>query len=580
MPQELRPSRSGATVIPVRSMSVTPVHLPRAFAVFIALLCILWPNVLLLMVSGDQIGLGGGVTMLCLGLAGASLPLILSRRAIVAWGCNFPCVVAAPIFAAFIFAYKEPPQNGVWVSLLATNLSEATEQVGANWIFVVAGLVSIGLYSACYRYVSQFPGIPFRRRAAIVAAAICVIIFSMGLPVPWTYPDLRYVRPLSTDMFYGTYPTGVAAVAAGSAMHTASQITPAPNVLRVSPRAGRQIFVFVIGETVQYSRWEGVAQDLNSSLLREPDTIVFHNNVSQADFTAWSVPLMLSGDAALSDNNPSWLEFARKSGFATAWLTTSSYEASPKYEARADQVVDFRRQGHHDGEIYDDELLTALDHILSGPEEKLCIVIHMMGGHFSYEDRYRPSDAHYLVDKLSYNNPFAAGYRDAIHASYANAMLKDVRFVEQVEQRLRSQAGATAMMVYAPDHGENLFDDHTGVLTHGREHPSIFELEVPIVIWASERFRQEEAPGWEQLKKHASQPTSNRSIFPTLLWAMGIEGTFSAAPGFQVPSKSSDPERMISFGYELTVPLKQVLAWTPDASIKWKNDIAGQVNDR
>ena len=533
----------------------------------LAALCVIWPNLLLLYFKGNGIDWQGRSALMLLALAGCALTLALLGRPRACWWVNLPWVLLAPVFAGFLIAYREPPQSGMWAELLGTNLSESREQSGANLALVYAGVAFYVAYLLAWRLLAA-PSFRLtgRSRIGLAATALVVIVSCYGaISLPWTYPNLRYFRPISHDLFFGTFPTGTALVGLNFALHRPGQMVASMPHVVVADRPERQIFVLLVGETVQYFRWADVAQDIHSSLLRSPDTVVFRNNVSQAPLTMWSVPLLLSGDARESDGNPSWIDWAKAAGFKTVWLNANNFDDS-RWEARADVVEDVA-QKTFSREKYDADLLPRLDALLAAPDKRLCIVIHVMGGHMSYLDRYTSADARYPVNTAAYRDPSSADYHAATRAAYANAMVKDLGLVEAVEERLRAQQGSYAFMVYAPDHGENLFDDGTGVLQHGRDNPSIYELRVPIVLWGSPLFRQQQAKEWQQLSENVDRPTSSRQVLPTLLWAMGIRGSYTGAMGLQKAMPSGEPQRFVATSFERTVTLEEILRLKPDASL-------------
>ena len=91
-------------------------------------------------------------------------------------------------------------------------------------------------------------------------------------------------------------------------------------------------------------------------------------------------------------------------------------------------------------------------------------------------------------------------------------------------QAFRAEALATdgqTVLVYTSDHGENLMEID-GLREHVTNRPTEFELRVPMLFWANQKYRQQHPEKWQQLVNNRRLPSSNREVLPTLLDAMAL----------------------------------------------------------
>ena len=93
-------------------------------------------------------------------------------------------------------------------------------------------------------------------------------------------------------------------------------------------------------------------------------------------------------------------------------------------------------------------------------------------------------------------------------------------FIARVVDRLSVADGQT-VLVYTSDHGENLMEID-GLREHVTNRPTEFELRVPMLFWANQKYRQQHPEKWQQLVNNRRLPSSNREVLPTLLDAMAL----------------------------------------------------------
>jgi glucan phosphoethanolaminetransferase (alkaline phosphatase superfamily) len=495
---------------------------------------ILWPDLYLLLLIPEQFENFDALIFGVISAFGILVPLLWSANLRTFWLWNTPFALFAGCYGTYVHIFGQPPYSGIWATIWYTTWSEAVEQIAAHWPFLVAGTISVLLYLKCGNSKhNQAITLSARSRTLSLCGLSWVSLAVVGIPTVWAFPDIHYLKPVKEDLFYSSYPAGTVVQGAQFFTRVLSQRRVANFSVSYMPQSGREIYVHVIGESEQYYRWLDQARASKSPLLSNPNVVLFGNNISQSNFTHVSIPLLMTGtqNLAAAESSPIWLQYARSRGCKTAWFSANEFEGQREYKLPLDFEFDLHAVTRGmDREIYDDMLIPEIRRTLRQGPEKLCLVMHMGGSHTTYRLRYRPEQERYRVDSTALFSMRNKNHMEAARAAYSNTLLKNLAFVETVIAELEQQKNAHAFLVYAPDHGENIYDDGTSFMTHGRLKPSRYELRVPLLVWASAEFQRAHLAAWTRLVRNMAEPTTNRSIFPTLLASMGIAGAVNTGP--------------------------------------------------
>lgn len=502
-------------------------QLKRHLVLLIPLAWIFLPNLALIYLAAEPFdaldwALFAGVSLSCV-----AVPFLWSRtlRSCLLW--NLPFAVFVSVYGGYIQEFRQAPYSGMWSTLWYATSAEVLEYAHVRWPVIVLGLAGTATYLGCALSRHNLRPIESGARKIYLAILCWWTFVLLGIPTLWDFPHIRILKPIKPEVFYSSYPVGVfvqgVRTVASLAAPASGIAVPAFNQVRFP---GREIYVLVIGESEQYYRWDEEIRGMKSSLLTNPQAALFRDAISQAAFTHLSVPMLLTGtdDLGRAGSSPTWLQFARARGCRTGWLTANEFQHQGWYRSAVDFTFDLREDTKGiDRRPYDDMLLPELRRVLKQGANKLCLVAHMSGSHSIYSDRYRPEQERYKVDPGAMSTMFNPGHKASMHAAYRNSLIKNIEFLEAVILELEKYNTARVLMAYTSDHGENLFDDGTGFFAHGRPSPSRFELRVPLMVWASSRFIQEQPQEWRQLTEDRGEPVSSKYVFPTLLWAMGID---------------------------------------------------------
>lgn len=278
----------------------------------------------------------------------------------------------------------------------------------------------------------------------------------------------------------------------------------------------REIYLYVIGEASRAANWQlyGYERETTPRLAQMEDVVVFHNLLTQSNTTHKSVPMMLSS----IDTHQHDELFLRKGlpalfnevGFET-WLISNQ---APQ-KAMVDKLVaDADFLYYEEKERMDMRLLEKLREVVeSSSAQKLMIILHTYGSHFSYYQRYSRDFARFTPEADVAISPKQS---EVIGNTYDNSILYTDYFLGSVIDYLRSLEGCCTAMLYCSDHGEDLFDDRRGRFLHASPTVTYWQLHVASLAWFSPRY--EELFPWkaESARGNVMAPATTHSLFHTM----------------------------------------------------------------
>ena len=147
-----------------------------------------------------------------------------------------------------------------------------------------------------------------------------------------------------------------------------------------------------------------------------------------------------------------------------------------KFTVIRDTMDDINTDG-----FYSDEALLLFDDSLSKDYEKSFFVLHMLGTHGKYAQRYPKEFSKFSVeDEIGANEEIKK-----TRAEYDNAVLFNDYIVNEIIKRLENK---NAIVIYISDHGDDVYDekDFAG---HEEANGSRYMIEIPMIIWTSKQFK-------------------------------------------------------------------------------------------
>lgn len=291
-----------------------------------------------------------------------------------------------------------------------------------------------------------------------------------------------------------------------------------------------EVAVIVVGETSRAENWQllGYGRATNPLLAGRRDLIVAPEAFSESNTTHKSVPMLLSPvDAATFDEDiykvKSLVTAFAAAGYSTAFISNQcpNHSFIDFFGAEADTTVYMRGEKEKNGGSVDFDMIPVVNSILGQKHRKQLIVVHSYGSHFDYRHRYPDVDARFRPDDYQCA---AKEERERLLNAYDNTIVSTDRFLNGLIEILERENLAASFLLYASDHGENIFDDGTDLFLHASPCPSVHEVHVPMLCWLSPLYISKWPEVRRNMKKNMSRLVStSRSFCPTALNMAGIE---------------------------------------------------------
>lgn len=149
-------------------------------------------------------------------------------------------------------------------------------------------------------------------------------------------------------------------------------------------------------------------------------------------------------------------------------------------------------------------------------------IVHYIGQHVSYADRFPPDYNRFTADSLT--PTYGGSHGCEIRAQYANATLFHDHCVNELWQLF---ADHDAVAVYLSDHGEECYDYRNFYERSDQNHltPQIarYQFEIPFFVLTSDAFRTNHPDLMEQIRAAQNKPFVNSDICHMLFSLAGIE---------------------------------------------------------
>ena len=143
-----------------------------------------------------------------------------------------------------------------------------------------------------------------------------------------------------------------------------------------------------------------------------------------------------------------------------------------------------------------------------------------------------------------YNRPELTDKQRQILAHYDNSLLYNDSIVAAITQRF---ADKDAVVIYVPDHGEEIFDGSPYM--YGRMHGANIdyrlarnEMEIPFWVWGSPLYRENHPYGWMAIQNAKNRPMMTDALPHFLMYLGGISSSLYR-PELNVISPEYDVKR-------------------------------------
>jgi len=251
-------------------------------------------------------------------------------------------------------------------------------------------------------------------------------------------------------------------------------------------------YVLVIGESTTRRRMSVYGYDRKTTPFLDsikPDLWLFDDVISTHAFTIGALRDALTINGLKNDSDFSIIQLMNQAGYKTSWI--SNQRPIGQYESLVTLIATssdeyLTKNTASDGTItpHDEVLIPEFKKALADKAPKKFIVLHPLGTHLLYSDRYPEK-----FNKFKGKSPSNFDHEQAHSRSnaYDNAVLYHDYFLKQVHRLIKNLEHPT-YMVYFSDHGDEVYDsiDFSG---HAEENPTKSMHEIPFFIWMNNSFR-------------------------------------------------------------------------------------------
>ena len=474
-----------------------------------------------------------------MGLGIIMLPCVFSvpvRTTLFLW---LPFALFIPATMIYTLATENPLREWAFVVFMETDWKELERFWYGAIAAIVLGPLMLWFF---WRFISKHA---VSRHRLGWASRTLIVLFALIIPASyyaragWEFGGMITQRKMST-----AFPAGIV-VSSWSAWNIRHKFADRSNIahdvtVHASSPAPREVYVLVIGESARFGSFQvnGYERETTPLLAKTQGLLSFQNVIAPATVTLMSVPLLLTPATAVrlghAASMASVVSVFKKAGFHTAWLSTQKkhgmYDTSCSiYSNDADEARflsgNFAPGSGLYASAYDGDLLEPFRELLARNDSKLFIVLHTMGSHQHYCDRFPVTYNHFPCDLARYHGSFLTGTFSAeqqrnLTNAYDNSILYTDWVLSQLIESLNG-VHAVSALYYVSDHGQNKGDAPVLPFAHGNVTPDV--LHVPLLVWLSPEYHARRAEQTHALESHRSTPLSADSTFHTLLDIAGLE---------------------------------------------------------
>lgn len=460
--------------------------------------------------------------------------------------------VTGSIFAVEFFAmynYNILIGAGIVNSIFETNYREAVEflqmYVGPGEMIGLSGAIAALYYcKARFFTAGRRPrgGQPNRVSLGLLALGF-VYTVRMALVYGEVFTDHQYI-PLQR-----AYASAQVALKNIEAYNTLAEKLNDEIVLTEN-RGKIKNIVWIMGESTNRNHMGLYGYALPTTPLLEKrrddgELLVFEDVISPHSTTIASLSKLFTFCDYESEKE--WYEYSNlinvmnAAGYKTFWL--SNQESSgiwgnvAQLFAGHSQVRAFTRirESREDYGVEDGELFPLIDQALTQRGEKNFFVIHLMGAHGAYYNRYPYAFSKFGAKDIPLD---VSEDKKAVVAQYDNAVYYNDYVVDEILKRFEKDE---TLVLYLSDHGEAVYDEN-GFAGHIEENPNRHMIEIPMMLWGSPSFRQNYPEKIERIRAALERPYMTDDVMHTLLDLIDIK-TAQFDPKKSVISDAFDASR-------------------------------------
>ena len=425
------------------------------------------------------------------------------------------------LFESFlVFSYSSLYTDSIALNILATNPGEASAFLeNLNYkVFLLPLLVLLVLVTLTYALTRRWGkevGTSVRR-GLLFCGMLVTLPISCFVVRPAQLSTMSYLYMAPVERIYiGT--TSCIADAELLAKYSANARNFDVGTIEHTRDMKGVTVVVVLGESMRRNYMHCYGYPLENtpkqdSLVRTGDLVLFSDAISSAAWTTGSISQSMSF-YTLEGPEKEWYKYPAlplvlsKAGYYTYWVSNQEKQGTgiqpiPTLASTSDSTrfVRIRTAGDWNASPDSDILPLLFDQKMTPAGKDLFEVVHLMGSHTPYSDRYIHEKAPFTVDNLPKTLPNGKptptdAKRRGIICDYVNSIHYNDQVVAQIFQRYSQ---TPAIVIYLSDHGQAVFENP--------ERPDYYEHEVsqaglmiPLMVYTSPALREEHPEVYEQI---------------------------------------------------------------------------------
>jgi heptose-I-phosphate ethanolaminephosphotransferase len=265
--------------------------------------------------------------------------------------------------------------------------------------------------------------------------------------------------------------------------------------LTFNESATSEVFVLIIGEatTRNHLSLYNYKRNTNPLLSKITDELIIYNDVISPN--AHSIPSLNKVLTLANNENPndkfkgSIIQLFNKANYTTYWI--SNQRPSGIYDTSITGISSssdkrFFLNTSSNQTPYDENIFAPFMKVLQYKEKKKFIIIHLMGTHGAYSERYTNDFNKFTtIPETKFKHRKAYNFINA----YDNAILYNDYIVSKIISEIK-QNNTKASLLYLSDHGEEVFQT-INLEGHTDDIGSKPMYDIPFMIWLSEKYKQE-----------------------------------------------------------------------------------------
>ena len=446
------------------------------------------------------------------------------------------CILGGMLFAAFVIEafvlYQYGALTGVGTinSLFETNPKESAEFlntfVGLNGGLLALVIICVLYYLVKYRPWHKLEADDISKR--VIAGIVMTLSMAYSIYMCCAYPGIMFggdnLTPLTRLM--GATSTAWRNHVAYHELQAKLDVD-----IHLTRNDGHITnIVFILGESTNRNHMHLYGYPMENTpnldeLFKKGEIVFFKDVVSAHSTTVASLSKIFTFCDHESDKP--WYEYnnlidiMNAAGYKTHWLSNQESSGiwgnvAQIYAAHSNvsHYTQIRDSKEDEGRV-DGELFPLVDNAIAGigDSTRNFFVIHLMGAHLAYYNRYP-----FEFAKFNETNIRLPGFNDEqkqVIAQYDNALFYNDYIVSGIIDKFR-ETNSDTIVIYLPDHGEAVYDEG-GVNGHIEENPSRHMIEVPLIMWASEKFKQNHPEKWSMIQEAIQNPYMTDDMIHTVL---------------------------------------------------------------